>query len=69
MKISSTIVLNLFLNFLVKIACGYAHTLALTDEGVMYVWGGNGYGQLGVGTKANTCTPVKVIILNSFEYR
>jgi RCC1 and BTB domain-containing protein len=28
------------------IACGYAHTLAATDEGALYVWGANSYGQL-----------------------
>lgn len=48
------------INFSEKVACGYAHTLALSDEGVLYVWGGNGFGQLGLGNKANACTPVKV---------
>lgn len=43
-----------------KIVCGYAHTLALSDEGVVFVWGGNGYGQLGIGNKANVCAPTKV---------
>lgn len=43
-----------------KVACGYAHTLALSDEGALYVWGGNGFGQLGLGNKANACTPIKV---------
>lgn len=33
--------------FIEKISCGYAHTLALSDDGVLYVWGGNGFGQLG----------------------
>lgn len=36
--------------------------MALTDEGDLYVWGGNGYGQLGLGTKSNACQPVKVRI-------
>lgn len=40
--------------------CGYAHTLALTDEGKLYVWGGNSYGQLGIGNKTNACNPVLV---------
>lgn len=43
-----------------KVACGYAHTLALSDEGTLYVWGGNSYGQLGLGNKANASSPVKV---------
>lgn len=44
----------------VKVVCGYAHTLALTDEGTLYVWGGNSYGQLGIGNKTNACNPVMV---------
>ena len=43
----------------VKVACGYAHTLALSDEGELYGWGANNYGQLGTGTKANVCSPAK----------
>ncbi|KAK0179955.1 hypothetical protein PV327_005649 [Microctonus hyperodae] len=45
-----------------KVVCGYSHTMALTDEGDLYVWGGNGYGQLGLGTKSNACQPVKLSI-------
>ncbi|KYN22215.1 RCC1 and BTB domain-containing protein 1, partial [Trachymyrmex cornetzi] len=45
---------------IVKVVCGYAHTLALTDEGKLYVWGGNSYGQLGIGNKTNSCKPVMV---------
>ncbi|XP_012252206.2 RCC1 and BTB domain-containing protein 1-like isoform X2 [Athalia rosae] len=45
-----------------KVACGYAHTLALSDEGTLYVWGGNSYGQLGLGNKANASSPVKVVM-------
>lgn len=47
-------------NISVKVACGYAHTLALSDEGKLYVWGGNSYGQLGIGNKTNACNPVLV---------
>ncbi|KAK2577032.1 hypothetical protein KPH14_011991 [Odynerus spinipes] len=45
-----------------KVACGYAHTLALSDEGVLYVWGSNSYGQLGLGNKTNACVPVKLSV-------
>ncbi|KAM0728094.1 RCC1 and BTB domain-containing protein 1 [Formica fusca] len=45
---------------IIKVVCGYAHTLALTDEGKLYVWGGNSYGQLGIGNKTNACNPVLV---------
>jgi len=44
----------------VKVACGYAHTLALTDQGDLYGWGANSYGQLGTGNKANSCSPTLV---------
>ena len=48
-------------NFVVvKVACGYAHTLALTDEGHLYAWGANSYGQLGTGNKSNSSSPLRV---------
>ena len=31
------------------VVCGYAHTLAVSDEGALYAWGANSYGQLGTG--------------------
>ncbi|XP_053563999.1 RCC1 and BTB domain-containing protein 2 isoform X2 [Bombina bombina] len=45
-----------------QIVCGYAHTLALTDEGGMYAWGANSYGQLGTGNKSNQSYPVQVSV-------
>uniref|UniRef100_A0A8C5P980 BTB domain-containing protein n=1 Tax=Leptobrachium leishanense TaxID=445787 RepID=A0A8C5P980_9ANUR len=39
---------------------GYAHTLALTDEGSIYVWGQNQYGELGTGTVDHQFSPVRV---------
>ncbi|PVD18761.1 hypothetical protein C0Q70_21313 [Pomacea canaliculata] len=44
-----------------QIVCGYAHTLALTDEGSLYAWGANSYGQLGTGNKANLVSPSRVM--------
>ena len=32
-----------------SVVCGYAHTLAISDEGALYSWGANSYGQLGTG--------------------
>jgi RCC1 and BTB domain-containing protein len=34
--------------------------LALSDEGDLYGWGANSYGQLGTGNKANSCSPTRV---------
>ncbi|XP_029168902.1 RCC1 and BTB domain-containing protein 1-like isoform X2 [Nylanderia fulva] len=33
---------------IVKVACGFEHTLVLTDEGKVYAWGNNDKGQIGV---------------------
>ena len=44
-----------------QVVCGYAHTLALSDEGIMYSWGANSYGQLGTGNKANMVSPAIVV--------
>lgn len=45
-----------------KIACGYAHTVALSDEGALYTWGANSYGQLGTGNKANQVSPFRMLV-------
>lgn len=45
-----------------KIACGFAHTLVLTDEGGLYAWGANSYGQLGTGNKSNQSYPVSISV-------
>ncbi|CAJ1086948.1 RCC1 and BTB domain-containing protein 1 isoform X2 [Xyrichtys novacula] len=44
-----------------QIVCGYGHCLALTDEGLLYAWGANTYGQLGTGNKSNQLSPVQVM--------
>ncbi|NXX17546.1 RCBT1 protein, partial [Podargus strigoides] len=46
---------------ILQIACGYAHTLALTDGGVLYAWGSNAYGQLGTGNKSNLLSPEQIM--------
>ncbi|XP_074073224.1 RCC1 and BTB domain-containing protein 2 [Macrotis lagotis] len=45
-----------------KVVCGYAHTLVLTDEGHLYAWGANSYGQLGTGNKSNQPYPTPVSV-------
>ena len=52
-----------------SVVCGYAHTLAVSDEGALYAWGANSYGQLGTGNKANSCTPTKVMSFSVYIYR
>lgn len=46
--------------FIVQIAGGYTHSLALTNAGIVYAWGRNEFGQLGDGTLTQRNTPVKV---------
>uniref|UniRef100_A0A667YXT2 Regulator of chromosome condensation (RCC1) and BTB (POZ) domain containing protein 1 n=1 Tax=Myripristis murdjan TaxID=586833 RepID=A0A667YXT2_9TELE len=44
-----------------QIVSGYAHSLALTDEGLLFAWGANTYGQLGTGNKSNQLSPVQIM--------
>nr|XP_012222821.1 PREDICTED: RCC1 and BTB domain-containing protein 1-like isoform X1 [Linepithema humile] len=41
-----------------KVECGFNHTLALTHDGLLYVWGDNKGGQLGTGNYDNSCYPI-----------
>ena len=45
----------------VDIAVGYTHTLALAQDGSVYAWGDNEYGQLGVEGCQCSTVPVKVL--------
>lgn len=45
---------------IIAIACGDDHSLALSDEGKVYAWGGNTFGQLGDGSTAPRFSPVAV---------
>ncbi|XP_014258903.1 RCC1 and BTB domain-containing protein 1-like isoform X2 [Cimex lectularius] len=45
---------------IVKIVCGNSHTLALSDEGKVYAWGANTYGQLASNSKNNVLTPEQI---------
>jgi len=46
--------------FVTQVVCGFAHCLALTDQGEIYAWGANSYGQLGTGYKTHHMSPVQV---------
>jgi hypothetical protein len=43
----------------VYIAGGRDHSLAIRNDGTVWAWGWNAYGQLGDGTKTNRTTPVR----------
>jgi len=43
---------------IVKIGCGWDHSMALTGSGNLYVWGSNTNGILGDGTTTNSNVPV-----------
>lgn len=42
---------------IVDVSCGFAHTLALSDVGEVYVWGLNKHGQLGTGNRNQLYKP------------
>ena len=42
------------------IATGGSHSLALKNDGTLWAWGDNGYGQFGNGTNTNSNVPVSV---------
>ena len=43
-----------------QLSAGYSHTLALKNDGTVYVWGDNTYGQLGLGNTQAISVPVKI---------
>lgn len=45
---------------LVEVALGYAHALALTEDGSLHVWGANSFGQLGTGDSKERNKPTIV---------
>jgi len=46
------------------IECGYDHTILITEKGSVYVWGYNEFGQLGTGDFNNVLVPT---LVNLFE--
>ncbi|XP_050667406.1 probable E3 ubiquitin-protein ligase HERC4 isoform X2 [Leptidea sinapis] len=45
----------------IQIACGSYHSIALTNNGELYAWGANSYGQCGLGTVSKKETTPKQI--------
>ena len=48
----------------IKVSAGQSHVLALDEDGKVYSWGNNGYGQLGTGDYNQLNTPTKIRTLN-----
>ena len=58
---------------IVKVAAGDTHSLAVTAGGLLYSFGRNANGQLGIGTTTDSASPVlvstlKVIILPGMHH-
>ena len=45
----------------VRVACGWAHTVALEEKGKVYSWGSNSFGQLGQGSMDNKPSSTSVV--------
>ena len=55
---------------IIEISCGYNHCLALNEEGVIYGWGYNYYGQTGSRNNSEIeCKPNIVELSDSSENR
>lgn len=48
---------------IIDIACGESHSIALTNVGEVYAWGGGQLGQLGHGDFLRQSLPLKVVHL------
>ena len=53
-------IIELSLEHITKISSGINFSMALDDEGKVYVWGNNTYGQLGNGSLKNIHEPIPV---------
>ena len=51
------------------LACGREHTVAVSTNGNMWVWGDNKAGQLGIGTIVQSNKPVSVALLDEHEVK
>ena len=50
----------------IQIACGIDHSAAVTDNGSVWTWGDNRFGQLGHGNNRDLATPTRVRTLEVF---
>ncbi|KAG7209510.1 hypothetical protein KM043_015595 [Ampulex compressa] len=61
-KNTPTLITSLLGIFIRHISAGHAHTLVLSMEGVVYAFGCNLFGQLGVGHTNKSSIPVKILL-------
>lgn len=55
---TKTELVELALDNIVKVASGINYSMALNDEGRVFVWGNNTYGQLGTGGLKGISEPI-----------
>jgi Tol biopolymer transport system component len=48
------------LTSVITIAAGHSHSIALKNDGTVWTWGSNSYGQLGDGSTTDRYTPIQV---------
>ena len=51
----------------ISISAGNYHSMAIGDDGELYTWGENSYGQLGTGDKTTVYKPTKVTLANGIK--
>lgn len=51
----------------VDVFCGNMHSFYLNKDHHVYAWGLNNHGQLGIGSKNNTCLPTRIKELDPYE--
>ena len=57
--------LNLCNHCIISVSCGCMHTMALTINGILYSWGSNCYGQLGLGNFDDQYLPQQISLQES----
>lgn len=53
------------LNNIIAVSAGYYHCLALKNDGTVWAWGSNGFGELGCGNNTNSTVPIQVTSLTN----
>ncbi|KJP88852.1 hypothetical protein AK88_01542 [Plasmodium fragile] len=59
-KFAVPVPVDICVNRIVKVACGYNYTLALNEKGLVYGWGKNDKSQLGIGLIKDCYEPVHI---------